>query len=170
MGSLKINLHWFRYWLGSNCATSQYSNQSWSSSVMQCGISGPQCVQQSSWWRHQMETFSAYWPFVWGIHRSTVNSPHKGQWRGNLMFSLICAWINGWVNNREAGDSCSLWRHRARYDVTVMISNTCRTEFTLGNMKQIHHMAKNMEYLKSTMETLVFEILIYWEWLATNHK
>ena len=28
---------------------------------------------------------------------------HKGQWRGTLMFSLTCAWINGWVNNREAG-------------------------------------------------------------------
>ena len=38
--------------------------------------------------------------------------PHKGQWRGALMFSLI--WINGWVNNREAGD---LRRH---YDVNVM--------------------------------------------------
>ena len=52
-----------------------------------------------------------------GIHRSPVNSTHKGQWRGALMFSLIFAWINGWVNNREAGD---LRRHRAHYDVTVM--------------------------------------------------
>ena len=51
-----------------------------------------------------------------GIHRS---SPHKGQWRGGLMFSLICAWINGWLNNREAGD---LRRHRAPYDVIVMLS------------------------------------------------
>ena len=50
-------------------------------------------------------------------HRSPVNSPHKGQWRGALMFSLICARINGWVNNREAGD---LRRHRAHHDVTVM--------------------------------------------------
>ena len=33
-----------------------------------------------------------------------VNSPHKGQWCGALMFSLICVWINGWVNNREAAD------------------------------------------------------------------
>ena len=56
-------------------------------------------------------------PFVRGIHRSPVNSPHKGQWRGALMFSLICAWINAWVNNREAGD---LGRHRARYDVIAM--------------------------------------------------
>ena len=43
-----------------------------------------------------------YWPFVRGIHRSLVNSPHKGQWRGALMFSLICASINGWAKNREA--------------------------------------------------------------------
>ena len=39
-----------------------------------------------------------YWPFVRGMHRSPVKSPHKGQWRGALMFSLICAWINGSVN------------------------------------------------------------------------
>ena len=51
-------------------------------------------------WKH----FPRNWPFVQGIHRSPVNSPHKGQWRGALMFSLICVWINGWVNNREAGN------------------------------------------------------------------
>ena len=56
-------------------------------------------------WKH----FPRYWPFVQGIH--------KGQWRGALVFSLICAWINGWVNNREAGN---LNRHRAHYDVIVM--------------------------------------------------
>ena len=55
------------------------------------------------WWRHQMETFSAYLAFCAGNSPVPVNSPHKGQWRGNLMFSLICVWINGWVNNREAG-------------------------------------------------------------------
>ena len=65
-------------------------------------------------WRHQMETFPHYWPFVRGIHRSPVNSPHKGQWRGALMFSLFCAWIHGWANNCESGDlmpSRPLWRH-----------------------------------------------------------
>ena len=66
-------------------------------------------------WNH----FPRYWPFVRGIHRSPVNSPHKGQWRGALMFSLICARINGWVNNREAGGSR---RHRAHYDITVMLT------------------------------------------------
>ena len=66
-------------------------------------------------WKH----FLSYWPFVWGIHRPPVNSPHKGQWRGALMFSLICARINGGVNNRETSD---LRRNRAHYDVTVMLS------------------------------------------------
>ena len=48
--------------------------------------------------------FPRYWPFAKGICRSSVNSPHTGQWRGVSMFSLICAWKNGWVNNRDAGD------------------------------------------------------------------
>ena len=64
-------------------------------------------------WKH----FPGYWPFVRGNHQSLVISPHKGQWRGALMFSLICARINGWVNNRVAGD---LRRRRAHYEVTVM--------------------------------------------------
>ena len=64
-------------------------------------------------WKH----YPRYWPSVRGIHWSPVNSPHKGQWRGALMFSLICAWINAWVNNREAGD---LKRSPANYDVIVM--------------------------------------------------
>ena len=61
--------------------------------------------------------FPCHWPFVRGIHRSPVNSPHKGQWRGALMFSLICTWINCRVNNHEAGD---LRRHQAHYDVIIM--------------------------------------------------
>ena len=71
-------------------------------------------------WKH----FPRYWPFVRGIHQSPVNSPHKGQWRGALMFSMICSLtclINGWVNNREAGD---LRRHLAHYDVIVMCTVT----------------------------------------------
>ena len=56
-------------------------------------------------WKH----FPRYWP--------PVNSPYKGQWRGALMFTLICARINGWVNNCKAGD---LRRHRGHYDVGVM--------------------------------------------------
>ena len=64
-------------------------------------------------WKH----FPCYWPFVRGIHRSPVNSPHKGQWSGALMFSLICAWRNNWAHNQDASD---LRRHHAHYDITVM--------------------------------------------------
>ena len=73
---------------------------------------------QITWWRHQMETFSALLALCAGNSPVRVNSPHKGKWRGALMFSLNCAWINGWVNNPEAGD---LIRYRAHYDVIVMI-------------------------------------------------
>ena len=54
-------------------------------------------------WKH----FPRYWPFVRVIHRSPVKYPKKSQWRGALMFSLICA--------------CDSRRHRAHYDVTVML-------------------------------------------------
>ena len=64
-----------------------------------------------------METFSSLLAICVGNSPAPVNSLHKGQWRGALMFSLICVWINGWVNNGEAGD---LWRYRAHYDVTAM--------------------------------------------------
>ena len=72
---------------------------------------------QLTWWRHLMETFSALLALCAGNSPVPVNSPHKGQWRGALMFSLIYAWINDWVNNREAGD---LRRQRGHYDVIVM--------------------------------------------------
>ena len=75
-------------------------------------------IRLESWRRHQMETFSASLALCAGNSPVPVNSPHKGQWHGSLMFSLICIWINGWVNNREAGD---LRRHRGHYDVNVMI-------------------------------------------------
>ena len=50
------------------------------------GIHSDLCHDDVIKWKH----FSRYWPFVRGIHRSPVNSPHKGQWNGALMFSLIC--------------------------------------------------------------------------------
>ena len=77
-------------------------------------------TKSRSRWRHQMETlhFPCYWPFVRGIHRSAANSHHTGQWRGALVFSLICVWTNGWINNRDAGYN---GHHSAHYDVSVMM-------------------------------------------------
>ena len=53
-----------------------------------------------------METFPRYWPFVQGIHRSPVNSPHKGQCNKRLSKQLWGWWLG---------------RHRSHYDITVMV-------------------------------------------------
>ena len=98
----------------------------------------------STWWRHQMETFSASLSLCAGNSPVPVNSPHKGQWRGALMFSLICVWINGWVNNREAGD---LRRHRGHYDVIVMTSLIIHN---LGNVS-IDKFCTLMELIRSSI-------------------
>ena len=78
-------------------------------------------VHHHSWWRHKMETFSALLAFCTG------NSPvqHKGQWRGALIFSLVCAWTNSWANNGDAG---YLRRYRTHYDVIVMIEYEYRSQ------------------------------------------
>ena len=71
-----------------------------------------------------------------GNYRSPVNSPHKGQWPVALMFSLICVWINGWVNNHKAGD---LRRYVAHYDVTAMMAKLlCTTYLKIGYVDEIY--------------------------------
>ena len=121
----------YLYWLIIMCSRGLiYSDSAWNINI--CILSTPDrgcifsaCVITAFLyddvikWKH----FPRNWPFVRGIHRSPVNSPHKGQWRGALMFSLICVWINDWVNNGEAGD---LRRYRIHYDVTVMYLDTWR--------------------------------------------
>ena len=73
-----------------------------------------------SWWRHQMETFSALLA-ICGGNLLLTGEFHKGQWRGALMFSFIYAWIIGWVNNGEAAD---LRCYTAHYDVIVMCTES----------------------------------------------
>ena len=102
-------------------------------------------------WKH----CPRYWPFVRGIHRSPLNSPHKGQWRGTLMFSLICVWIIDWVNNREAGD---LRRYRAHYDVAVMFTplhHTMRDHKGNGLILTIHEIQRREQPLVSTLSVNV---------------
>ena len=65
--------------------------------------------------------FPRYWPFVRRVHRSPVNSTHKGQCRGPSCFGMICAWTKGWVNNLDAG---GLRCNRAHYSVTLTIATT----------------------------------------------
>ena len=85
--------------------------------VLCSGVTETRSWLYVQWWRHQMETFSASLALCAENSPVTGDSPHKGQWRGALMFSLICALINGWVNNLEADD---LRRHHTHYDVIVM--------------------------------------------------
>ena len=89
----------------------------------------------NSWWRHQMETFSALLALCAG------NSPVK--------FSLICACVNGWANNREAGD---LRRHCAHYDVTVMSAACCNNN------------AIQYDYVFPKIKIMM---VIYFEWVYT---
>ena len=125
-GWLQISTNKCYLWSAVFCVRCAFSTiASWSSVVV---------IIDASWWRHQMETFSALLAILRGIPRSPVNSPHKGQWRGALMFSLICAHIYGWVNNREAGD---LRRFRAHYEVSVMMSTYPRRHGGFRTYRQI---------------------------------
>ena len=78
-------------------------------------------LNTTPWWRHQMKTVSTLLAICAGNSPVTLEFPTQNQWRGALMFPLICVWINGWVNNGESGD---LRRHGAHYDVIVMHSET----------------------------------------------
>ena len=73
---------------------------------------------------------------------------HEGQWRGALMFSLICAWMKCWVNNREAED---LRRHRTHYDVTVMSSVGNNVTFHIVEFKDGHDYLVIMIVLTQSM-------------------
>ena len=85
-------------------------------------------------WNH----FSRYWPFVRGIHRSPVNSPHKGQWRRALMFSLICA-LNKRMGKQSWGwwfetPSRSLWRHGNVLRCNLSMSITWKDVRDIGTL------------------------------------
>ena len=88
-------------------------------------------------WKH----FLRYWPGDRWIPLT------KGQWHGALMFSLTCAWTNGWANNRDAGD---LRRHCACYDVMVI--------------DVLVHIGLVMAYLPLATNELAGPIATYW-WL-----
>ena len=64
-----------------------------------------------------METFSALLALCEGNHKLLMDSHHKGQWRGALMFSLVYARTNGWANSPNAG---YLRRHEGHYKDTAI--------------------------------------------------
>ena len=96
------------------------------------------CIFISTWWCHQMETFSALLTLC-----ARISPVTKGQWRRALILSLICTWINGWVHTRAAGD---LRRHHPHYDVTVMRSGKIYNEDLIrrGTMKPTWHVMQQV--------------------------
>ena len=107
-----------RFLANNRCSVNHNARYNWiQACFLSRGGSGCREGRQHTWLRHQMETFSALLALCAGNSTVTGEFPHKGQWRGTLMFSLIWAWINGLVNNREARD---LRRYRAHHNVNVM--------------------------------------------------
>ena len=90
----------------------------------------PATHMMTSWYRN----ISALLALCEGNSTATAEFPHKGQGRGALMFSLVCAWINSWVNNQEASD---LRRHRGDYDVTVLKLHWYRIHAALSYLDRI---------------------------------
>ena len=83
----------------------------------------------NTWWRHQMKTFCALLALCAGNSPVTGEFPTQRPVTRSFDVFFICAWINGWVNNHEAGD---LRRHRAHYDVIVMNSTSIiQTAFSM---------------------------------------
>ena len=115
-----------------------------------------QCRLIVTWQRYQMEAFSALLVLCAGNSPVTGEFPAQRPVRRSFDVSLIYAWINSWVNNREAGD---LRRHRANYDVMVM-------NWTLGNIFRCNSNQKEMLFIpKNTFENVVRKMAAILLWL-----
>ena len=108
-------------------------------------------------WKH----FPRHWPFVRGIHRSPVNSPHNGQWRGALIFSFICVRTNGWVNSQDAGD---FRRHHAHYYVTWCAFLSIQILYNASSIHSMYLISHCIEprYVGTIWQRLYDLVVIHW--------
>ena len=100
-----------------------------SSDVLSIRLEAP----RSTWWRHQMESFSALFAFCAG------NSPVIGEFPAQKAsdadlwcFFFTCARINGWVNNGEVGDcpACRTYEIARRFwEVVICPIYMCLTVY-----------------------------------------
>ena len=74
-------------------------------------------IYLATWWLNQIETCSALLAICAGNSPVTGEFPAQSPVTRSFDVSFIDTWINGWVDNREAGD---FRRYRAHYEVTVM--------------------------------------------------
>ena len=81
-------------------------------------------------WKH----FPRYWPFVRGIHRSPVDPPHKGKWRGSLMFYLIKRLSKRSIRRLFETPSRSSWRHCNGMRIFGLRSSNGRSQWLRDKM------------------------------------
>ena len=151
----------------SGCQLAPHGYWSWNEVVGLGGIQRPQWPRRGgmlgtgklpfSWWRHQMETFSVLLAICAG--NSPVHGEFHAQRTVTRSFSLICVWINGWVNNRGAGD---LRCYLAHYDVTVMFI----PQMSKTMIKVIYWSRNKMVYNLQT----TFSIALSWSKIVINIK
>ena len=132
-------------------------------------------------WKH----FPRYGPFVRGIHRSPVNSPHKGQWRGALMFSLICA-LNKRLSKQSWGwgfetPSRLLWRHcnaKSMNDPTewgwMDHIYALGTKYTTMTNSYVYTTWYAVSFMPCTVSCLSYTIIYSWgspsRWLSARRQ
>ena len=100
--------------------------------------------------------------------RRPVNSPHKCQWHRALIFSVICVWINGWVNYRETGE---LRRYRAHYDVIAMsIQPIAILPFQIIDQFSINldQFSINLESNKIELENRANTLVHWWKMISVG--
>ena len=121
-------------------------------------------------WKH----FPRYRPFVRRIHRSPENSPHKGQWRGALIYSLICTWMNDWivriVSNREDGD---LRRHCANYNIIVMLVCHSKPDNNFTQLYALHLSQNSILHMMAILllqKGCIFHGARYWHVLNNARR
>ena len=158
--------------------TRQSSRRIWIAKQILSEMNPMSALMVLGWTPPEYKVQLRHWPWTWGvveesathfhtkIHTMTSSNgnisrvigllcgeftgelPHKGLWRRALMFSLICAWTGGWVDNRHVSD----WRrHRAHYEVTVMgvawwTSRNDRTEHIRGYATHIMKRENKRQY------------------------
>ena len=99
--------------------------------------------------------FPRYWSFVRGTHRSTVNSPHKGQWRRALMFSLC-------PNKRL---SKQRWLHCNGWQIKYVQQQTCLVIWWL--ILEIERWSWVSDKSRLISIVLMLYIVQPWRWLLS---
>ena len=156
----RLNFDWFTFICFHSIQCIAISEQSFncrfSSSVSCCNITHDDVIK----WKH----FPRYWTFERGIHLPPVHSPHKGQWRGALMFSLISA-LNkrlskqswGWwfeTPSRSIWRQCNAWWH----DDARLSGGRVLTYFEIFQLR--HQKVKQYRYMDRAYDLV--RLLFLW--------